>query len=193
MDTINNNIQKILKSIDLLVKSKELVIVAIDGKSGSGKTTLANKIGSLRDSNIFHMDHFFLRPELKSEERLKEIGGNVDYVRFKEEVIDGILSKNEFKYQIYDCKKVALTDYIRVKPKSLNIVEGSYSMHPSLVENYDYRIFLDIDDKIQMKRILDRNGPLMYDRFIHEWLPKENIYFKEMNIKEKSHMVIKVE
>lgn len=188
--SLNEDIRQIINSIESLCKTKELVIIAIDGKSGSGKSTLADTLSKLYDSNLFHMDDFFLRPKEKTEERMNEIGGNVDYLRFKEEIIDRILLGREFKYQIYDCKKMALTDYIRVKPKKLNIVEGSYSMHPSLAQNYDYTIFLDIDDESQKQRILKRNGPIAYKRFIHEWIPKENIYFNEMMIKEKCDIVI---
>lgn len=184
------DLQDILKSIESLLESNDLIIIAIDGKSGSGKTVLANHLKKLKDSNVFHMDDFFLSPELRTEERMKEIGGNVDYLRFKEEVIDGILSKNEFKYQIYDCKEMTITDYRKVKPKKINIVEGSYSMHPTLIDNYGYKIFLDIDDDIQRERILKRNGPLAYKRFIDEWIPKENIYFDEMKIKEQCDIVI---
>ncbi|MDR7871692.1 MAG: AAA family ATPase [Tissierellaceae bacterium] len=187
---INEDIQQILKSIEKLLESKDFIIIAIDGKSGSGKTTLANALSSLCDSNLFHMDDFFLRPELKTEERMKEIGGNVDYVRFKEEVIDGIYSREKFKYQIYDCKEMALTDYISVEPKRINIIEGSYSMHPTLIENYDYKIFLNLDYDTQKERILKRNDPSAYKRFIDEWIPKENIYFNEMKIKEKCDIVI---
>lgn len=183
-------IQKILHRIDSLLKANSIVIVAIDGKSGSGKTTLAEEIGKLYDANIFHMDDFFLRPELKTEERLKEIGGNVDYIRFKEEVINGLLSRSDFKYQVYDCKKMALTDYIYVKPKKLNIIEGSYSMHPTLIDNYHLKVFLDIDDETQRKRILKRNGEIAYKRFINEWIPKENQYFEEMKIREKCDFII---
>lgn len=187
---INEDIQQILSSIELLLESKDIVIIAIDGKSGSGKTTLANTLSELHDSNVFHMDNFFLRPELKTQERMNEVGGNVDYQRFKRKVLKGILSQNDFMYQIYDCNEMALTDYIIVQPKNLNIVEGSYSMHPTLIESYDFKIFLDIDDETQKERILKRNGPISYKRFIDEWIPKENIYFKEMKIKEKSDLVI---
>ena len=63
-------------------------MIAIDGKCASGKTTLAYYIQSIYECNLFHMDDFFLREEQKSEERVREIGGNIDYERFKVEVID---------------------------------------------------------------------------------------------------------
>lgn len=189
-NTIDKHIQQILKTIEELLVSRDYIIIGIDGKSGAGKTTLSNRLGSLCHSNIFHMDDFFLRPGQKTEERLKEVGGNVDYERFKREVIDGIISKNDFTYQIYDCKLMALTDFIKVEPKRINIIEGSYSMHPTLIEKYDYKIFLDIDYETQKDRILKRNGPSAFERFINEWIPKENTYFNEMKIKEKCDLVI---
>jgi len=186
----NEKFQEILDRIDCLLNSNRLVIIAIDGKCGSGKTTLANELGRLYDSNVFHMDDYYLRPELKTEERLKEVGGNVDYERFKDEVIKGILSGKEFNYQIYDCKKMQLTDIVSVSPRKLNIIEGSYSMHPSLIDNYHLKIFLDIDEESQKERILNRNGIEAYSRFVNEWIPKENQYFEKMNIREKCDLVI---
>ena len=79
--------ETIKERIDELLAKKNMVIVAIDGKCTSGKTTLASKLAEIYDCNVFHMDDFFLRPEQRIPERLAEVGGNVDYERFQEEVI----------------------------------------------------------------------------------------------------------
>lgn len=81
---------ELFEKIDDLLRKNNTVIVAIDGNSGSGKSTLAESLSDIYDSNIFHMDHFFLRPEQRTTERIREVGGNVDYERFKEEVLDNI-------------------------------------------------------------------------------------------------------
>jgi len=175
--------------IDSLMKSKDRINIAIDGNSGAGKSTLASLIGNVYECNIFHMDDFFLTPELKTEERLKEVGGNVDYVRFKHEVIDGINSGHEFQYHIYDCKQMILGEPVSVIPQKLNIIEGSYSMHPTLTNNYDLKIFLHIDEKEQSSRILKRNGAYMLKRFLCEWIPLENRYFNELDIQEQSDLI----
>lgn len=192
MQTQYNKYFEIFSKIDLLLKSHDTIIVAIDGNSGAGKSTLSNLLSEVYDCNLFHMDDFFLRPELKTEKRLKEVGGNVDYVRFKEEVITRLKSGQEFKYQIYDCKQMALTEWISVIPKRLNIIEGSYSMHPTLIDSYDLKIFLHIEPEEQSLRILKRNGPIMHKRFLCEWIPLENKYFKEMKIPEHSDLVFKI-
>ena len=179
----------VLCKIDSLLKIQKSVNVAIDGNSGAGKSTLAALISHIYDCNVFHMDDFFLRPELKTENRLKEIGGNVDYVRFRDEVIKGLQSRTKFQYQVYSCKKMALGEFVSVNPKRLNIIEGSYSMHPTLIDKYDLKIFLHIDEKEQNLRILKRNGADMHKRFVTEWIPMENQYFEIMKIREHSDLV----
>jgi len=181
--------EKLFDRIDALLKLDKPIYVAIDGNSGAGKTSLASMIGKVYDCNIFHMDDFFLRPELKTEERLKEVGGNVDYERFYEEVIQGLKSGQEFAYRPYNCQTMTLGDAIYVQPKKLNIIEGVYSMHPRLIDFYDLKVFLSIDPEEQSRRILERNGPVMHQRFINEWIPLENRYFEAAKIREKCDLI----
>ncbi|MDF2685394.1 MAG: hypothetical protein K0S55_575 [Clostridia bacterium] len=183
---------EIFCKIDTLLKSLDNITIAIDGKSGGGKSTLSALLNNIYNCNIFHMDDFFLRPELRTEARLNEVGGNVDYVRFKEEVLKNLKSGFEFKYQIYDCSKKALGEYISVIPKKLNIIEGVYSMHPSLIKNYDLKIFINICSQKQSSRILKRNGDFMHKRFLNEWIPLENRYFNEMKIKEQCDLIYQI-
>ena len=63
------------------------LVIAIDGRCAAGKTTLAARLKDERNCNVIHMDHFFLQQEQRTEKRLKEPGGNVDYERFVKEVI----------------------------------------------------------------------------------------------------------
>ncbi|WP_372997042.1 uridine kinase [Lutispora sp.] len=180
----------ILNRIDNLLAEGKEITIAIDGNSGSGKSTLAHDLSKIYDCNVFHMDDFFLRPEQKTVKRIQEVGGNVDYERFKHEVLDKLKKNQEFKYQIYDCSQGRLTDYIKVSPKGLNIVEGVYSMHPTLRHYYDLKIFLCIDAETQSQRILERSGKYMLQRFLNEWIPLENEYFSKMRISEICDLVI---
>jgi len=179
----------VFAQIDRLLGKKEWVTVAIDGKSGAGKSTLASLMALVYDCNLFHMDDFFLRPELKTPERLREIGGNVDYQRFYQEVLMPLSRGESFSYQVYDCRTQTLGEWREVPRKRINIIEGSYSMHPLLRDAYDLKIFLTISDEEQSSRILSRNGPFMHQRFINEWIPLENAYFEVMRIKELCDLV----
>jgi hypothetical protein len=176
--------------IDSLLQKKNSIIAAIDGNSGAGKSFLAMLLKEIYGCNVFHMDHFFLPAELRTEERLAEAGGNVDYARFRNEVIEGLLSGREFRYHIYNCANDTMDQVVTVQPRRLNVVEGSYSMHPALIEHYDLKVFLGIGKDKQSRRILERNGPVMHERFMSEWIPLEDRYFSEMDIPAKCDIVI---
>lgn len=182
------NFIEIFKSIDTLKKIKENITVAIDGNCGAGKSSLANLIAGVYDCYVFHMDDFFLRPELRTPERLEVPGGNIDYERFASEIIAGIKSGATFSYRKYDCKLAELGRPVTVRPKTINIIEGSYSMHPRLIDYYDLKIFLNISEGEQKKRLKQRSVS-MFERFISEWIPLEEKYFREFRIEEKSDLV----
>lgn len=180
---------EIFRGIDALMREKETVYVAVDGNCGSGKSTLASLIGGVYQCNVFHMDDYFLTPQLRTGERLAEIGGNVDYVRFREEVIAGLLAGGAFTYRPYDCSRQELAAPVAAAPRRLNIVEGAYSLHPTLIGLYDLKIFMGIDAGEQSRRILERNGAAMHRRFMEEWVPMENRYFSVMGIPEKCDLI----
>lgn len=166
-------------------------VLAVDGRCGSGKTTLANYIAGQYRGSLIHMDDFFLRPEQRTAERLVQPGGNIDYERFESEVLPHLRDETEeFSYSRYDCSLQRLTEQIRVSKKELIIVEGAYSCHPRFGNVYDFKIFLDIDEKEQHQRILKRNGKEMLVRFMDEWIPKEELYFRTFSIKEKCNLVL---
>ena len=173
---MNSNLESVIKQIDDLLTQKDTVIVAIDGKCTSGKTTLASKLAELYDCNVFHMDDFFLRPEQRTPERFAEVGGNVDYERFLEEVLLPLKSSKTFSYRPFDCSTFTLSDPVIVTPKRLNIIEGTYSHHPYFGNPYDLKILLTIDEEIQRRRILDR-PEFLHKRFFEDWIPMENRYF----------------
>ena len=173
---MNSNLESVIKQIDDLLTQKDAVIVAIDGKCISGKTTLASKLAELYDCNVFHMDDFFLRPEQRTPERFSEVGGNVDYERFLEEVLLPLKSSKTFSYRPFDCSTFTLSDPVIVTPKRLNIIEGTYSHHPYFGNPYDLKILLTIDEETQRRRILDR-PEFLHKRFFEEWIPMENRYF----------------
>lgn len=179
----------IKQHIDRLLERKERVIVAIDGKCTSGKTTLAAQLAGIYDCNVFHMDDFFLRPEQRTPSRYAEIGGNVDYERFREEVLLPLLSGKEFSYRPFHCKTFTLSEAVRVFPKKLTIIEGSYAMHPHFGDPYDLKIVLSVEPELQHQRVLERPAALQ-ERFFTQWIPMENRYLEHFRISEKADLIL---
>jgi uridine kinase len=165
------------------------VIIGIDGHSGAGKSTLAAALSRRYDCNVFHMDDFFLQPFQRTPERLSEVGGNVDYERFYEEVIVPLKSGRDFSYRVFDCAKSDFGEEVLVKPRRVSIVEGVYSMR--FYEYFDLCVFMEVDEHEQLRRIKSRS-PHLYERFVREWIPKENEYFTAFNVKQKCRFVYKL-
>ena len=179
----------IKQHIDGLLTYGKTVIVAIDGKCTSGKTTLAAQLAQSYDCNVLHMDDFFLRPEQRTPTRYAEVGGNVDYERFQEEVLSPLQSEKEFSYRPFHCKTFTLSDPVTVTPKKLTIIEGSYSMHPHFGDPYDLKILLTVDPETQKQRVLERPS-FVQERFFTQWIPMENRYLEHFRISDKADLIL---
>lgn len=180
-------VNRIVEYIDTYRSKKAdgKIVIAIDGMCGAGKSTLAELLHERLGGNLFHMDDFFLQPHQRTPERMGEIGGNVDYERFQEEVLNHLPDVEGFTYGVFDCGTQCIARYVYVKQAEVNIIEGSYSLHPYFEDKADIKIFLSVDEEEQIKRISERNMKQQVQRFINEWIPKENSYFEKYDIPKK--------
>ena len=184
---METTVSKIKEKISAL-QEKDRILIAIDGSCTAGKSTLASMLARELDCNLFHMDDFFLRPEQRTQLRLSEIGGNVDYERFYETVLLPLKAGKSFAYRPYDCGTGKLKEPVAILPKRINIIEGSYSCHPYFKDPYDIRIFLKISPQIRLERIRQRPA-FLQQRFLKEWIPMEQAYFAAFAIEEKADVV----
>ncbi len=166
------------------------LVIAIDGRAASGKSTLAEQLSELLDADVIHMDDFFLRPELRSEERLAEPGGNVHYERFCEEVLPYLKSPEMFSYRIFDCSRMDYNGERGISNAQIRIVEGSYSHHPKFGKYADLFVFSDVDEEEQLRRIRLRNGEEKAQVFAKKWIPMEERYFAAFGIKTHADIII---
>ena len=201
IDMKEKRFREVVEAIAELLEEpeQEEILIAIDGRSGSGKSYLADylqKIFAARkvDTKIFHMDDFYLQPAQRTEERMAEPGGNIDYERFREEVLIPIFYGDTVKYRPFDC---TLMDFdpekaAEIRPGCLNIVEGSYSQHPYFGAPYALRVFMDIDPESQLENIRNRIGGDVnrLEKFKTIWIPKEEAYFTAYKIEEQSDLVV---
>jgi len=84
-----------------LLAEKEHITVAFDGRSAAGKSMAAEYLAKELDGEVIHMDDFFLPPEMRTEQRLGEPGGNVHRERFADEVLIGLRSGKIFEYRFF--------------------------------------------------------------------------------------------
>ena len=164
------------------------VVLGIDGMCASGKSSLAQLLGEIYDANVFHADDYFLPPDMRTPERLNEPGGNMHRERLLDEILLP-LSKNEpVTARRFDCGSMELMPPVSYPQKRINIIEGSYSLHPELREFYTLKIALRTDADKQIKRITARD-PELIDMFTSRWIPMENGYFDTFKIFDSTDLI----
>ena len=176
----------------LLLKLNRPVICAIDGGCASGKTSLSELLAQHYTVTVIHLDDFFLRPEQRTQARLSEIAGNIDYERFTEEVLNPLKLGNPIFYRPYDCRKEILLGAVTPRKTPIVIIEGVYSLRPDFQSIYDLKIFLKTSVEEQKRRLMTRNAKL-YPRFEQEWIPMENQYFNSCSIESLCDFVFNTE
>lgn len=182
-----NEFNQILNTISEQCLYKLNIVISIDGMCASGKTTLALLLQKIFNARTIHMDDFFLTDNIKTPERLLEVGGNIDYERFKDEIIMNL--DKDIAYKPYNCHYHAF-DKEKVLPlTALTIIEGAYALHPKFGEYYDYAVFMMVSNDQQIARIKQRNGSEMVRIFKDRWIKLENEYFDKFDIKSRCNII----
>lgn len=182
-------IDRITSEISRILRERERVIVAIDGRCAAGKTTLSERLHRELNCTVVHMDDFFLRPEQRTAERYAVPGGNVDRERLETEVLIPISNGKSFSFRPFDCSTMTLSEPVEVVPCSVCVIEGTYSLHPDLAGYCDLRVFMTVSPDEQLARIAERN-PGKVDVFREKWIPLEEKYFDAFDIAAKADIVI---
>jgi uridine kinase len=172
-------------AIDTYLRDHDSLVVGIDGRCGAGKTTLGALLSLVYGCQIIPMDHFFLREDQRTEKRLDQPGGNIDDERFRQEVLEPVMYRQDFSYRPYNCERGTLGEPIKVKASKLLVIEGSYSQHPKFIQAYGLTVFLTVSPSEQLRRIKVRNSEKL-QQFKEKWIPMEEKYFKMYRIQEKS-------
>ena len=167
-------------------------IIAIDGRSAAGKTTLASLIAEAAGGSIVHMDDFFLPLEMRTPERLSAPGGNVHSERFMAEVLPHLARREAFSYRRFDC---SVMDYapepVAADASGVIVIEGAYSLSPAFGRYYDLSVFCDVDSRVQMRRIIARNGEEKAEVFRTRWIPMEEMYISSCAVMERADRIIR--
>lgn len=169
------------------------MILVIDGRAGSGKSSLAAAIEKRLGWPVIHADDFFLQAHQRTPNRLAEKGGNFDRERFTEEVLIPFAQRTSSLVHTLNCSSMQLEEKQTIPAGSSLIIEGTYSMHPALGTYWNYAVFLDVDDEVQLKRIASRPFHNDTEAFVSKWIPMENYYFNSCGIASLSNIIYQLE
>ncbi|MBQ8369809.1 MAG: hypothetical protein IJY35_07500 [Clostridia bacterium] len=178
-----------LRAVQKKIDESGSCVLTIDGFCASGKTTLAQSVADAFDARLIHMDDFFLPPEKRTPERFAQPGGNVDYERFKAEVVDH-LSDESLTYGLFDCGEMAVTSHVTLPKTPLTVIEGAYSHHPAFGDYYDVDAFVQTSSEEQLRRIRERDGDEYLPMFESRWIPFEQAYESAYDVRARSAYLI---
>ena len=184
---------EIFLRIDRMLRTEQSpVLIAIDGPCGSGKTTLAALLAACYDCSVFHADDFYLRPGQRTPERFNQAGGNMDRERLEEEVLRPLSKGETVSYRPYSHKIRQILPGTEVPFRRVNIIEGSYSMHPDLCGYYQIKVALNISPAHQMSRLKRRESQKSLEMFRDRWIPLEQAYISATSLFENADLVYEI-
>lgn len=166
-----------------------IYLLAIEGRCCAGKSTLAEKIALQTNAALFHTDDFFLPKTERPENKQLRYGENINFNAINRLLTD-IRGGKPFSYTKFDCGSQSYKPTETALPKTINILEGSYSMHPRIVNMFDFKIYVHVDKQIQHDRLKRRN-PENYDDYLQYWIPLEEKYIIHCRPQRSADLILK--
>ncbi|MDO9628761.1 MAG: deoxynucleoside kinase [Acholeplasmataceae bacterium] len=181
----------VFSAIDTLLMKEKKIAIALDGNASSGKTSFGKLLNQVYDCNLFHIDNYFQKPVQNQYDEYSHYARNINFNRIRKEILIPIEKKEESIIQKMDFKTHTLSEPITMPYQKLSIIEGAYSMHPYIIDNYDLKVFMKVSYFNQIKRIYKRNGFKKLLEFMRKWIPMENKYFRRLKIESKADIILK--
>ena len=172
-----------------IIRNSHRILIMIDGRCGAGKTTLANLLQNHLEIPVIHLDDYYL-PFIKRDTAAKESTmPNVDHIRFINEVLQPYQAQEPIIYRRYQCHEDTFYEPIEIGTCPKLIIEGSYSHHPFFQMENSYRVFVNVEQGLQLSRLKQRNEEV-FPMFVSTWIPMEEAYFDHFSIMDTSDIVI---
>jgi len=203
---------KKLASAILKKRKDSPLLVGIDGVGASGKTTLAKELADELKTSERHViqasvDDFHNPKKIRYAKGENSPEGyyfdSFDYGVMADVLLDPIgFGDLQYKTAVFDHiadSKVSLP-FQTAKADSILIMEGIFLFRPELGKYWDYKIFIDVDFEITVRRAVQRsrerqetfNEEEILDKYKRRYIPAQQIYFEQVHPKEKADIVVEI-
>ena len=147
--------------------SSKRILIGIAGPSASGKTTICEGLKEIFDLEIVHLDNYWKSPDKFQNlhgRKNWELPENLNFSQLFDHLNrlkkGKIVDLNEQVYGIH------LKNKKELKPSRVIIIEGFLLLCDKRIRDLvDYKVYIDIPDKIILKRRLDRKRSKDDDEF----------------------------
>jgi len=183
-------IKIVSEQIDTLLRTKDRIIVAIDGISASDKSMLAHVLHRIYipDTTIFRTDDFSLRKEQRDPKRIAKPGYNFDWERFEQQILIPLSNGKPAIYQRFNFSTEELEPPVTVMPAKINIIEGTFCMNENLEKYYDFSVLVRMKPSALEERL--KNRSTTKNSIFASRQPLEEIYFEKTNVASRCSLVV---
>ncbi len=173
----------------VLWRAGESRLIGVDGPGGSGKSTFARALEAAGSSREVVENDDFYRPSDDPDRDAPTHGAAFDLGRLAHQVLAPHHDHGHARYQRYDWDDDVLREWVDVRARTV-IVEGVYSLHPTIRHFYDVRVVVLAPAEVRLARGLARDGEGARDQWINEWMPAEDAYFSQFAPMEVADLVL---
>lgn len=146
-------------------------IIAIDGPAGAGKTTLANELALALSAHrlvrVIHLDEIYAGWDLALSSAL-----TITLSR----ILNSIAAEEIATVPIYDWAAKEFNSTLEISPCDLIIIEGVGSAQRIVRDQATATVWIDIDPKTGLKRVLSRDGVAIKEH-MNLWQEREEEHF----------------
>jgi len=184
-NTSNLQVDKVVFEISRLLKRKNPVLVALDGRSGTGKSTIAQVIASRVEGIIVVSDDFYSggNDDAWSGFSAKEkVDKGIDWQRMRVQVLEPLLANKPASWHPLDFEPEIgwigwKEETVKLDPAPVILIDGVYSARPELSDLVDLAVLVEADDEVRRQRLVIREGQGFMERWHRLWDCAEDYYF----------------
>jgi uridine kinase len=146
-------------------------LISVSGGSGSGKSYFSNDLSKIINAKVIKLDDYIIPQKItkKSNWDLPECW-DLDMIR---ENLEKYLKGKSFRKPIYNFKRGTNHKSENIFPGKPLILDGLYSLYDPIVDLADYKIFVDVDEKERLNRVLKRDiierGNKTEEKILKRW------------------------
>jgi uridine kinase len=188
-------IEKFLENPYLLTK-EDTKVISVAGGSGSGKSYFSKKLADKLGFQVIKLDDYII-PSTITKTSNWDLPHCWDLKRVKLD-IEKFYSGKPFEKPKYNFKSGHNLFTQTVYPTKNIILEGLYALHPDIYSLSDLKIFIDVDKKERLQRVIKRDvierGNKTEEKIINRWIETvQPTYVKLVELQKQKADVILVD
>jgi len=200
---------KIIKRI-LDLKKHWPILIWINWIDGSWKTYFSKEIKRLLEDKwkkviLVSVDDFHNPKNIRYEKWRNSpewfYKNSYNYYLFKKYLLDSFLEwKWSYITKLFDLDNNSFIEknFIKIEWNEVLIVEGIFLFRPELIDYWDLKIFLDVKFEEIINRTISREKDIKHlwakkeiiEKYNIRYIPWQKLYFKEVDVKNISDIVI---